>query len=68
MAKTGSNITIAGQTAPGDGITLRGAPILISGDNIIIRFIRSRMDSFSAGEEDAISIMKGAHDYGILPA
>ncbi|WP_018605433.1 hypothetical protein [Uliginosibacterium gangwonense] len=58
---SGSNITIAGQTAPGDGITLSGAPLLISGNNIIVRFIRSRLGSNSHGEEDAISITDG-HD------
>ena len=37
-----SNITIAGQTAPGDGITIRYRTVTYAGDNIITRFIRFR--------------------------
>ncbi|MGN1115842.1 MAG: hypothetical protein ACI4TH_04690, partial [Candidatus Ornithomonoglobus sp.] len=38
-----SNITIAGQTAPGGhGITIKGGRLDLDGDNIIIRFINSR--------------------------
>ncbi|MDO6386768.1 MULTISPECIES: pectate lyase [unclassified Uliginosibacterium] len=57
----GSNVTIAGQTAPGDGITLRGAPLIISGSNIIVRYLRVRMGSTARGEHDAVSITDG-HD------
>lgn len=36
-------ITIAGQTAPGDGITLRGAPLSIRTHDVIVRGLRIRV-------------------------
>ena len=48
-------ITIAGQTAPGDGITLRDRPLLINADEIIIRHIRVRLGGESGEDADAIS-------------
>ncbi len=42
----GANTTILGQTAPGNGVTLRYYTVNYDGDNIIVRFIR-----FRRGEE-----------------
>lgn len=53
------NITIAGQTAPGDGITLAGNSLYIQADDIIIRYIRVRFGDTSGQQADAISINKG---------
>lgn len=50
-----SHITIAGQTAPGDGICVRNYPISISASEVIIRYLRVRLGDESGVDADAIS-------------
>lgn len=51
---TNPDITIAGQTAPGDGITLQDYPLVMdSENNIIVRFLRVRLGDRAGESYDA---------------
>ncbi|WP_232424859.1 pectate lyase family protein [Algoriphagus resistens] len=52
------NLTIAGQSAPGQGITLQGYPIKIKSNNVIIRYIRSRLGDELNVQDDAMSAIR----------
>lgn len=51
---TADNLTILGQTAPGDGITIAGADIELAADNLIIRYLRVRPSDQNGGEPDGL--------------
>ena len=49
----GDNLTVAGQTAPGDGITVIGYPTSFDGNNLILRYMRFRLGDMNETEADS---------------
>lgn len=54
---TGGDVTIAGQSAPGDGICIAGFGVAVRADNVVLRYLRFRMGDemgAAAHDEDAL--------------
>lgn len=54
------HITIAGQTAPGYGVTLRDAQFLIHANHVIVRYLHVRVGDVGGKEYDSISLGGGS--------
>ncbi|WP_428684726.1 pectate lyase family protein [Sphingopyxis sp.] len=52
-------ITINGQDAPAGGVALADHSLIVNADDVVIRYIRSRLGSQSGEEGDAVSIVGG---------
>jgi hypothetical protein len=54
LSISNSDITIAGQTAPGDGICIRDREVKIDANNVIIRYLRFRLGDVDSLGTDSI--------------
>lgn len=63
-----SNITIAGQSAPGDGICIADYPVSVSGSQVIIRYMRFRMGDrkLSPDEADGADALGGRFSTDVI--
>lgn len=52
------DLTLAGHSAPGDGICIRNYPVVINTDNVIIRYIRIRLGDSKSFDGDAITCIR----------
>ncbi|MBE7174233.1 MAG: hypothetical protein INR73_26900 [Williamsia sp.] len=57
------NITIAGQTAPGDGICIAGYTLNLNASNIVLRYLRCRLGDETGIEDDAMNGFAGTISY-----
>jgi hypothetical protein len=53
-------LTLAGQSAPGDGICLRNYPFAVATHDVVVRFLRSRLGDLAGKAEDCLDLANGA--------
>jgi pectate lyase len=54
-------LTVAGQTAPGDGITLARYPLNVSASHVVLRYFRVRLGDEIVDRPDAVHIDAGSN-------
>ncbi|TWT97554.1 hypothetical protein Pla108_17060 [Botrimarina colliarenosi] len=57
-----SNVTIAGQTAPGDGIGVRNRKFSIGGDDIVVRHVHFAYGRTAAASNDTVNVNNNSTD------
>jgi pectate lyase len=55
-------LTIAGQSAPGEGICIRNYTFVIATHDVVVRYLRSRLGDVSGQEADSITLASGAEN------
>jgi hypothetical protein len=55
-------LTIAGQSAPGEGICLRDASFGVETHDVVVRYLRVRLGDASGREDDCIDLHNGAYN------
>jgi len=60
LSITDPHIYVAGQTAPGDGITLKNYGLRVRADHVIVRHLRVRPGDNEGLELDSISVTEGS--------
>lgn len=55
-------LTIAGQSAPGDGICVRDATFGVSTHDVVVRYMRFRLGDETTREADSLDLLNGANN------
>lgn len=66
LAISRGDVTVAGQTAPGDGVCVRGGTVQIKAGNIIIRYMRFRLGDESSFLSDGSDAFWGRYNDNII--
>jgi pectate lyase len=56
------NLTVAGQTAPGDGVCLRGYALDVRASDIVLRHLRFRLGDETKQETDSLTVWHGCRN------